>query len=264
MKKSKIFLKELIIKSLEYLKFRSSARKIIVRFTQYTPKAIKNRRKYISFFSQFIKKGDLCFDIGANVGTYTKFFLKLGAKVVCVEPQQDCIKRLKDYFGKNKNVVILEKALGDHKGSGKLAICDDMDTISTLSKKWREESRWSKLFKWTRTQNISITTLDNLIQLYGLPIFCKIDVEGFELEVLKGLSKRIKYISFEFTKEFFDDAIKCVNYLLSIGNVKFNCSIGGSFNLLFSKWVTPKTLYRRLESTKDKFLWGDIYAKFIF
>lgn len=48
-------------------------------------KTIKNKIKKLF---QFIKKNDLCFDIGANEGDQTSLFLELGAKVVSVEPQR--------------------------------------------------------------------------------------------------------------------------------------------------------------------------------
>jgi hypothetical protein len=45
-------------------------------------------RKRLTFYRNFIRNGDLCFDIGANIGTRTEAFLELGAKVVAVEPQR--------------------------------------------------------------------------------------------------------------------------------------------------------------------------------
>ena len=74
-------------------------------------KAKKRLQKMVGFYSGFIKKGDMCFDVGANLGDRTEAFLKLGAKVVVVEPQEDCIKTLKDKFGDNENVFIVPKAL---------------------------------------------------------------------------------------------------------------------------------------------------------
>jgi hypothetical protein len=100
-----------------------------------------------------------------------------------------------------------------------------------------------------------------LIEQYGLPVFCKIDVEGFEKEVLSGLTKQIPCISFEFCREFFDDARECINRLLSIGQYKFNCSIGESMELVSPVWLIPDRLYEILGSLEDKLLWGDIYAK---
>lgn len=158
---------------------------------------------------------------------------------------------------KTKNVIIIDKAIGCYEGYGEIAICEDEHTISTMSDKWRNEGRLSKI------KQVSTTTLDTLISLYGRPAFCKIDVEGFEEQVLRGLTRPISLISFEFTREFFDDAKNCINYLLSIGRFKFNCSLGESMNLLFTDWVEPDELYEKVDSLDDEFLWGDVYAKLL-
>ena len=109
---------------------------------------------------------------------------------------------------------------------------------------------------------IPVTTLDNLIDEFGMPIFCKIDVEGFELQVLKGLSFPIKYISFEFTREFFDDMKLCINYLLSLGYKQFNCSFKEFAKMYLESWNKADVLCQKLELLDDSLLWGDIYAKF--
>lgn len=217
----------------------------------------------LDFYSQFIEKGDLCFDVGANYGNRTKVFLGLGAKVVCIEPQQVCLRKLRRLFGNNKDITIIDKALGDYEGYGEIDICEEEPTISTMSDKWKYDGRFSKDYKWEEKQQIIVTTLDSLIALYGLPKFCKIDVEGFEKSVLQGLTVPIPFISLEFTREFFDDAKKCINHLLSISFTKFNCSIGESMELLLPDWTTPEKLYEKIDLLEDEFLWGDIYAKLI-
>lgn len=220
---------------------------------------ILKRRKMVSFFSQFINEGDLCFDIGAHRGNRTEIFLRLGAKVVAVEPQEDCIDCLQQKFQKEPRVMLVNKGLSDKEGESTLYICEDASTISTFSDKWK----WGRFsnYKWNKSKIVPVTTLDNLIKEFGLPVFCKIDVEGFEFQVLKGLSQPITYISFEFTREFFENAKSCINYLLSLGHREFNCSLGESMQMLFHTWVTPKELYQRLNLVDDSLLWGDIYAK---
>lgn len=227
-----------------------------------TPHKKRQHKKEMEFYSQFIEKHDLCFDVGANMGSKTSKFLKLGAKVVSIEPQEACLKKLYKLFKNNKNVVIVGEALGEREGYEDLSICEDEPTISTMSPKWQLEGRFSKDYQWTKTQQIRTTTLDALVQLYGIPKFCKIDVEGYEKSVLKGLTKPIYYLSFEFTREFFEDAIKCIDHLVTIGRVEFNCSVGNSMELLFSTWVEPQELYEKLNFMEDPRLWGDIYAKF--
>jgi len=212
------------------------------------------------FYSKFIDKGDLCFDIGANRGDKTAVFLKIGTRVVAVEPQESCVKYLKKRFKGESNFTIVEKGLADKEGEIVMSICEEANSISTLSEKWKT-GRFSK-YKWTEKKLIPVTTMDNLIKKFGLPVFCKIDVEGFECQVLKGLSQPIKYLSFEFTKEFFNDAKACIDYLNALEYTKFNCSIDEAASLRFPMWLTAENLLEKLSSVKDDLLWGDIYAKY--
>ena len=55
-------------------------------------------RRRTQFYSKFVKRGDLCFDIGTNIGTRIDVFLALGASVVAVEPQTICIKYLQKKY----------------------------------------------------------------------------------------------------------------------------------------------------------------------
>lgn len=233
-------------------------------FLRFTLRIINqyDQSKMLDFYSHFINKGDLCYDVGANVGNRTEVFLKLGAKVVSIEPQDICFQLLNRLYGNNSNAIIINKGIADKSGFLKLHICDDATTISTMSEKWMKNGRFSTDYKWTKTQVVPVTTLDFLIKEYGLPKFCKIDVEGFEYQVLKGLNEPVPYISFEFTGEFLDEAKKCITHLLSIGYAKFNCSIGESNKLLFPSWITSEELYKELDLLEQS-SWGDIYVKFI-
>jgi FkbM family methyltransferase len=214
-----------------------------------------------AFYGRFIGPGELCFDVGANLGNRTTILLSLGARVICIEPQPACVKRLRKLFGNNTNVVIVAAAAGEKEGRGELAICEEEPTISTMSEKWKSEGRFAGKNQWTKTVPVEVTTLDCLIARYGMPTFCKIDVEGFEIPVLKGLSLPIPFISFEFTREFFTDAQSVIGRLLSIGSTGFNASFGESMALIDERWMTPAELYDRINAEQDAFLWGDIYAK---
>lgn len=225
--------------------------------------AARQREAMKAFYGRFVKAGDLCFDVGANLGNRTDILLALGARVVCIEPQPACIKKLRKRFGKNEKVVIVEAALGEKEGRGMLAICEEEPTISTMSDRWKSEGRFAGNNQWRKTVSVEVMTLDLLIARYGMPSFCKIDVEGFEVAVLNGLSRPISLISFEFTREFFADAKTCIDHLLSIGPAVFNASLGEAMILLGEEWMNPQALYERIEAEDDAFLWGDIYARFL-
>lgn len=232
----------------------------LIKKILFYPRAVFQERKELAFYSQFVERGDLCFDIGANIGGRTNIFLKLGANVVAVEPQELACRKINKLYGNNKNLIIVNKGLASEKGFLELSVCADCSVLSTMSEKWKKEGIFSKEYEQVRVERVLVDTLDNLIAEYGLPKFCKIDVEGFELDVLKGLSKQIPYISFEFTKKLLEDAEKCVNYLISIGRCRFNFSPAESGKMFFKDWVSAKELFLNIEKNNE--VWGDIYAKF--
>jgi hypothetical protein len=139
-----------------------------------------------------------------------------------------------------------------------LSICEAINTLATFSDKWKT-GRFRD-YRWNSTIEVPVTTLELLIQQYGIPRFCKIDVEGYEYQVIRGLVSPIPYLSFEFTKEFLDDAKVCTSYLESLGEVRFNYARGESPELALTRWADADTLFRRLHQESSS--WGDIYARF--
>lgn len=223
----------------------------------------KAQEEMNSFYSSILEKGDLCFDVGANIGNRVEIFLKIGAKVVAVEPQNYCYKFLKKKF-KNK-IFIENKGLGS-KEEEKDFYISNYSVLSSFSTDWIESVK-SERFKdsnWNKVIKTQMTTLDKLIEKYGQPKFIKIDVEGFELEVLKGLTHPIKMISFEYTvPEQTNRALECITLLEKIDpGILCNYSIGESMEFALNDWISPKEIINRIKTSE--FLntgFGDIYIK---
>ncbi|MEG5135447.1 MULTISPECIES: FkbM family methyltransferase [unclassified Microcoleus] len=214
----------------------------------------------IDFIRNFVQPGELVFDVGANIGQKADVYAAAGAKVICFEPQPNCVNILTEKYQNNQNIAIVNKGLAEQAGTMELSVCNDANYISTFSKKW-QTGRFAN-YQWNETVSVEVTTLDEMIEVWGRPHFCKIDVEGFEYQVLKGLSTPIPYISFEFAIEFIDDTKKCINHLKTLGYKLFNFANGEQTNLVFPEWVSEERLVKYLESSNDSLLWGDIYAKF--
>ena len=96
--------------------------------------------------------------------------------------------------------------------------------ISSLSSDWvravQKTGRFSE-YKWNRKQTVFIDTLDSLIAQYGVPAFMKIDVEGFEDQVVSGLSIPVGAISMEFNLPKWVDEEEITRTLFEISSVSF-------------------------------------------
>ena len=211
------------------------------------------------FILDWINKDDLVFDVGAHIGAKTDMFLEKGARVVCVEPQPECAEKLRKKHGNNKKVIIVEKGLAGKSGSLPFSICSSTSVISTFSDKWKT-GRFAD-HNWNKSIKVDVASLDEMIQTYGLPKYCKIGVQGFEFQVLSGLSQSIQFISFEFTKEFLDDAHQCVLLLEKMGYKEFNYTQAENMMWINKIWTCAEILMESLNRVKDQSLWGDIYAR---
>jgi FkbM family methyltransferase len=220
--------------------------------------------KMMEFYSQFVFPGKLCFDVGANIGNRVKIFLELQADVVAIEPQEKCTQILRRVFGNNHHLKIIQKALGEREGEAEIMISDS-NTLSSMSPEWIEAVKESGRFSehlWDKKQKVQITTLDDLIQQHGIPQFIKIDVEGFEYQVIRGLSQAIPLISLEFVSERIEPTLYCIDHIASLGDVRLNYSIGESMRFSLESWIKPEEMKRLLSSLSgENNVFGDVYIK---
>lgn len=223
-----------------------------------------NKRKLMKFYGQFVEPGSLCFDIGAHLGNRTNAWLALGAKVIAVEPQPICFNYMKQKFAGNKAAILLELAVGERAGYAEMHISAATPTVSTLANpEWRQIINEDTPYevKWEKQQQVKIVTLDNLITQYGMPAFCKIDVENYELEVLLGLSQPIPALSFEFYPATIQNTIKCINRLEILGEYEYNWSTAESQQFNTASWLTATEMIDIFKNYTRKDKYGDCYAR---
>jgi FkbM family methyltransferase len=214
-----------------------------------------------AFYSEFVGSGDLCFDVGANHGTRVEVFRRLGARVIAVEPQHACVESLRGRFGGDRNVTIIDAGVSSSAGERNLLIAS-IDTLSTMSPSFAAATRASGRFEseqWSSSSPVRVTTLDDLISVFGIPAFTKIDVEGHEQEVLKGLSVPLPAVSFEVTAELLDEALGCIDALDALSRYEFAFSIGETFAFTWTR-ATADEAKREIVQLVPGADVGDLYA----
>ncbi|MEX0730954.1 MAG: FkbM family methyltransferase [Aquisalimonadaceae bacterium] len=216
-------------------------------------------------YRQFVGKDDLVFDVGAHLGDRTAAFASLGARVVALEPQPEMHAWLNRLVGGKPGVTILAEAVGAEAGTADLAISRATPTVSTLSADWRrtigDRNPGFRRVQWEDTVSVPVTTLDRLIDQYGVPAFCKIDVEGYEAQVLAGLSRAIPALSVEFVPGAMDVAIACVDRLSELGPYEFNVIYGEQRQFTLAQWKSAEGIKSWLSSVAGSASSGDIYAR---
>jgi FkbM family methyltransferase len=214
-------------------------------------------------YGRFIQPGDLCFDVGAHVGNRLRVWRQLGARVVAIEPQPVLFDWLQRVYGRSPHIILLDQAVGAEAGEATLHISQRTPTVSTLSRAWMQAVQQDERFaavNWDTAVTVPVVTLDALIERYGRPAFCKIDVEGFELEVLRGLSSPIPALSFEYIPAALDVALGCIDRLQALGDYRFSHAPGESHRLQADRWLTPDEMRYFLQKLTPQDGSGDIYA----
>ena len=205
----------------------------------------------------------LVFDIGSNIGTTIEFFNQRTNKVIGFEPNPTLFKRLQQRF-KNRNVIIDPRGLSNEIGHKKFRI-SNADTISTFSEDWVNNSRFTSGYSWDEGIIVETTTLDSIIEEYGIPDYIKIDVEGYEFEVLTSLTKLLEntVISFEWAEEQKNKIEQTIIYLFDLGYKNFSYTEADQIQLddeINWRTINELNLIENLNSQrKDK--WGMIYVK---
>lgn len=218
-------------------------------------------RSEAHIYTELIPTGAVCFDVGAHLGARTAAFRKRGATVIAFEPQDALARRLRRVWRNDPKVQVLQVGLAGHEGRAAFAVCPQNSTLSTMSSHW-SEGRFTS-YKWDQPVEVPVTTLDWCIGEFGVPAFCKVDVEGYELNVLRGLSRPVPALSFEFTREFLQDAASCLEHLESLSPIVVNYSVAETMRWEFDRWVSPRELLDELleRSASCSDLWGDIYVR---
>jgi hypothetical protein len=193
----------------------------------------------ISFYRSLLPSSALCFDVGANIGEKTEAMIKAGARVVAFEPSPAALPELQARCGREKGWTLMAAAVGCEAGI--------------------------KILYATRDSGKS--SLDSSWQTFGKPFYCKIDVEGWELEVLKGLTQSIPLLSFEFhlNEKGIKRTISCLERLLDFGPSYVNITPAESSSFYLPEWMSVERFLEwfpdDLKEALPGYPYGDIFVK---
>lgn len=230
---------------------------------------LESRRQEVRFYESVLaglERGDLVLDIGANVGAKTDVFLRLGARVVAVEPDDACSRSLEERFLEfrisPRPVTIVNRAVSISVGTAEMLIDGPGSAVNTMSPKWAESLKKNKAtfayancgLEFKRTKLVETTTIDELIARHGIPFFVKIDVEGHELSALRGLHRPVPYLSFEVNlPEFRPEGLQCIGVLAELAHAgRFNYSSDCAQGLALKEWMPADDFSAVLERCSER------------
>ncbi|HWD19963.1 MAG TPA: FkbM family methyltransferase [Verrucomicrobiae bacterium] len=229
------------------------------------PRVVEKKNREVQFYRDLLAgfpPGGLIFDIGANRGVKTGIFLKLGARVVAVDPddsnQNVLREKFLDYRLFKKPVTIVGKAVSDKNGVDTFFVDEPGSAKNTLNHKWveilqQDDKRFGKNLHFDNRKEVVTITLDDLIKTHGEPYFVKIDVEGHEPSVLAGLKRPVPFLSFEVNlPEFRAEGLKCIELLGAVAPTgKFNYA-DDQLKLVSPQWLSVDEFRRVFEQCNDE------------
>jgi FkbM family methyltransferase len=214
---------------------------------------LKRLRDNVALYTPFISRGDLCFDVGSNIAEKTEAFLKLGARVIAFDPQPYCACETSARCGPNRRLTTVEAAMGAVPGKLPMYLCN-FSAVSSLVPNWSKEVR--------EVIQVRVMTLDQAIEQYGLPQFCKIDVEGYEMEVLRGLSRAIPIVTIEYhlNEKDIRKTLDCVDYLSRFGKLSVNITRGEEAGFHWPHWI-DYNLFHEYFPSRAPHDYGDLFIR---
>jgi FkbM family methyltransferase len=181
-------------------------------------------RQFSKEIAKFNIKIPVILDVGANIGQWSLLINSNIAEceIYAFEPAKETFQILKEKTEGFSNIHALNYGCGEANGSNYLFYDEVKSGMASLSKRNLEHLN----LNFEEFEIVEIMRLDEIIKGLSIkPNFLKIDVEGHELAVLKGLGNHIndlKVIQFEFGGTDIDSRIFFQDFWLFFSNKKFS------------------------------------------
>lgn len=217
-----------------------------------------------AFYRELLGIDELVFDIGAHIGSRSRAMHAAGAEVIAFEPQAPFAQFLR--WSLPRKILLIEAAVGSYEGEAGMAISSKHPTVSSMRSDFvagATDVAGFEHVRWDRSQRVHVVTLDGLISRYGIPSYIKIDVEGFELEVLQGLSRPVPMLSVEFLPGFTELTLSVLDRLRELGDYQFNPVVGEKACFLWSDWKDAQSVRAWIQSQPANARATDLFARLV-
>jgi FkbM family methyltransferase len=249
---------------MDYFLFKKHVRLLAVRAGIFRPlrnlvfslRGGSDHAQELDFHRHFIHKGMLVFDVGANRGQSSETFLKLGARVIAFEPQTELHGEIAQACRRSERLTILPLGLGAAEETRRF-FKTSYDQVASFRDDW--------VGKRIGETSIRLSTLDRQIDAFGIPDYCKIDVEGWEIHVFEGLSQAIPLMSFEYhlSESEVTNALDVLERISSLGAYHCNLREPGRPHFALSEFIPIRDFIKRFPNELGVSLaegYGDIFC----
>jgi FkbM family methyltransferase len=165
---------------------RKSWRSIYIRYEPYMTRTI----------SSYLGVGGVFWDVGANIGLFSLCAAKISGpegRVVSFEPSPEVFRLLSENVENCSSIVALRYGVGNSESVAELASQGTSSAASFVEEVTLLSQHYHKEVPIVKTK-VSMRKLDSLIDSLPLPNLVKVDVEGFELEALKGAKRLLESV----------------------------------------------------------------------
>ena len=202
----------------------------------------------------------MIFDIGANVGEWTRANINNTDKIISIEASPTTYNKLYDSMKNNNKVMCLNYAVCNNNCEDVIFYDCSCHFLSTLNVDWLSSEK-SRFYgeKYTEIKVPSIT-IDKLIESYGMPELVKIDVEGGEDKCITSLTQKVPQLCFEWASETNDVTFKCLDHLISLGYSNFYLQMNDNYTFRPTSYSSFEELKTKLDNTIPKVDWGMIWC----
>lgn len=206
------------------------------------------------------RKGRIALDIGCNKGNVIQQLLDNNYDlVVGIDADIRCVNHCKERFKNEIKVLCYNYLICDESNTDRDFYQANKSIVSTASTDWMTNCRFAGKMKWKKVKVPTLTLHDAIDYWCAYADFIKIDVEGYEFEVIKSLKYKQGVIGFEWSEENFDYVAKpCIEHLKKLGYTRWYYTNRDTLTFKYD-WQKELNIGDIIPSRKKR--WGMVFCK---